>query len=265
MNKPWSDTFVARLKAGDLCVDEACGLVLVCSWPMPSTVQHAHDALRARLAATLPPEAYIYPASTLHCTVATLRAFHAGPLDAAKRRELVEAWTQVLATARAAPKWPAGPFRLRMGMPTFEGSAGIFRYDDIDGAIVAMRECLKTAITAAGGVAAEGVGDRSACRPPSSMPAGEPAPHLPTIVHSTVVRWAAEPQDRAAASTGFESAAKDWTPLEFTVEDGAVAVFESSPYMHMPISDAGVQQLIWWTSKEAKPGEMMQAAVAYGN
>ena len=139
---PWANPTVARLAQDDLCGDDYCGGVLICSWPMPPEVLEAYTAFATRLKAELPPEAYVYPASTLHCTVLTLRAFTGGPLDADARHKLVEAWKPVLATARASASWPTGEFRLRMGPPTLEGAAGIFRYEDSDGAISRMRECL---------------------------------------------------------------------------------------------------------------------------
>ena len=120
----WDNAIIARLAAGDRCTDDFCGAVLVCSWPMPPEVALAYAKLSASLRAALPPEAYIYPASTLHCTVATLRAFTGGPLDADARRRLVAAWTPVLEAARRAPEWPKGEFQLRMGPPTLEGAAG---------------------------------------------------------------------------------------------------------------------------------------------
>ena len=105
------------------------------------------------------------------------------------------------------------------GTPTLEGAAGIFRYKDCDGAIARMRECLHAAITAAGGAPAVGSGDRALARPPPGAP--DPAPHLPDIVHSTAVRWAAEPADRAAALAAFGRAAATWQPLEITVRGAA--------------------------------------------
>ena len=49
---------------------------------------------------------------------------------------------------------------------------------------------------------------------------------MPDIVHSTAVRWAAEPADRQAALAGFDRAAATWQPLEITVR-GAAAVSKS--------------------------------------
>lgn len=242
----WANTTVARLAAGDLCGTDWCGGVLICSWPMPAEVLSAYDAFAARLKAEMPSAAYIYPASTLHCTVLTLRAFTGGPLDEAARKQLIDVWTPVLAAARASPGWPTDDFKLVMGRPTLEGAAGIFRYEDSDGAIGKMRECLHAAITAAGGVAAVGSGDRSQAKPLPGGPAGEhPAPHLPDIVHSTAVRWAAEPDDRAAALASFERAAAAWQPLEIRVR-GARAVLESTPYMHMPYADEQASEHGFW-------------------
>ena len=47
-----------------------------------------------------------------------------------------------------------------------------------------------------------------------------------------LVRWTAEPDDRAAAGEAFARVAQSWTPLELTVPR-ATAVFERVPYMHM--------------------------------
>lgn len=247
---PWANAVVARLAAGELAAlsDEYCGGVLICSWPMPAAVLQAYEAFAASLKEAMPAEAYIYPASTLHCTVLTLRAFPGGPLDANARAALIAAWRPVLAAARADAAWPSGEFMLRMGAPTLEGAAGIFRYEDCDGAIGKMRQCLLRAITASGGAPAIGGGDRSQAKPLPTF-AMEPAPHIPDIVHSTALRWVAEPADQAAAHAAFSRVAAQWTPVEITVR-GARAVLESTPFMHMPYADAGATEHGFWQSEE---------------
>lgn len=235
----WSNPIVARLASKTMLPDEFCGAVLICSWPMPTHVIDAYDQFAAKLRQALPAGAYVYPASTLHCTVLTIRAFPAGPLDANSRQRLADAWTAVLEAARRSPGWPSEPsFRLRMGAPTLEGAAGIFRYEDCDGAVAKMRACLRDAIRDFGGAAVIGGGDKSLGKPIAafSLP-GDPAPHIPDIVHSTAVRWAAEPADRTAALEAFKEAAAAWAPLEVNVR-GCKAVFESTPFMHMPWTDA---------------------------
>ena len=247
---PWANSTVARLAAGDLASlsDEFCGAVLICSWPMPAEVIEAYEAFSTKLKAVMPPEAYIYPAKTLHCTVLTLRAFPGGPLDAAARDALVEAWRPVLVAARANPSWPSGDFTLRMGKPTLEGAAGIFRYEDVDGAIGKMRECLRVAIIDAGGIPAIGGGDRSQARPLPKFNV-QPAPHLPDIVHSTALRWSAEPTSTDAALAAFTEVAADWKPLDIKVRSTR-AVLESTPFMHMPYNDTQASEHGFWRSEE---------------
>ncbi|CAE7195087.1 unnamed protein product, partial [Symbiodinium pilosum] len=172
--------------------------------------------------------AYVYPGHTLHCTVCTLRAFLAGPMSPELRQSTAESWSRILDAARKDAAWPTGPIVLKMGRPTLEGSAGIFRYEDTAGAVAAMRKALRGAILAAGGEPAEGGGDRSRAKPPSGTPEGEPAPHIPDIVHSTVLRWTAEPADRAAAQEAFARVAESWEPLEI-VATAPRAVFEDIP------------------------------------
>eukprot|EP00962_Isochrysis_galbana_P006033 scaffold1638_cov98-Isochrysis_galbana.AAC.1 len=267
----WLNPVVARLASGDRCEGEYCGLLLVCSWPMPPAVREQALAFAAALTAEtqhaaqpLPAGAYVYPPSTLHCTVATLRPFTAGPLVGSRRDEELDRWRSVLTSARQDPDWPSGHFRLRMRQPTLEGAAGIFRYDDCDGAVVRMRAALHRAIeqvrsrvpvplspsrrvflerkrtqagwrpvtspqtpsphAQAGGRAAEGGADRSLARPLPGSPAGTSAPHLPDIVHSTVLRWAAEVPypERPAARAAFGRAAATVAPVTFSVSGGAV-------------------------------------------
>lgn len=76
----------------------------------------------------------------------------------------------------------------------------------------------------AGGRAAEGGADRSLARPLPGSPAGTSAPHLPDIVHSTVLRWAAEVPypERPAARAAFGRAAATVAPVTFSVSGGAV-------------------------------------------
>ena len=119
---PLSNAIVARLKAKDTCGFDVCGLLLVTNWPASEALCARYAELRAALAAAKdwPAErAYLYPPSTLHCTVATLRAFTGGPLDSSDRESEAARWRAVLDAARAMPEWPAGAsFRLRVGPPT---------------------------------------------------------------------------------------------------------------------------------------------------
>ena len=234
---------MARLASQGVPAGEFCGLVLACSWPMPRDVLEAYEALRAELLEAMPPQAYLYPGSTLHCTVLTLRAFTAGSLDGEARERVLTSWGPVLDAARSSTEWPSGPFRLLMKRPTLEGSAAIFRYEDSDGAVARMRGCLRRAIADAGGLAAEGP-RRDGALPLPGSPEGDPAPHLPDIVHSTVLRWGAEPEDRERALQAFDRAAERWEPREVLVPC-AKGILEDVPYMHVAGGDGNV----WWRSE----------------
>ena len=244
----WANPTVARLATrDDLDGENVCGLVLVCAWPMPSNVRERVAALGRKLLAVLPSEAYVYPPATIHCTIATLRAFTHGPMDDADVEACVKLWKPVLDVASSSPSWPDMPFRLRMNAPTLEGPAGIFRYDDVDGAITHMRAAIRDAIVEAGGSPVVGGGDRSIGRP---LPGGgQVSPHIPDIVHSTVVRWKGEPNDRESAIVEFERVAEGWTPIEVTVSR-VTAVLERVPYMHMLVDDAArsPDDYIWWST-----------------
>eukprot|EP00435_Cladocopium_sp_Y103_P064119 s445_g25.t1 len=233
----WANPVVASLALGDVVPGKMKGLVLNCSWPMPREVQDAYDNFRERLKDAMPKEAYIYPSSTLHCTICTFRAFTAGPLE---DEGAIGRWCSVLEKAKASEHWPKGSFRLKMGRPTLEGSAGIFRFEDLDGSIAAMRQALREAIVAQGGQAAEGI-DWSKAKTLPGTPEGEAKPHLPDIVHSTVLRWTAEPSSREEAMEIFRKISETWEPMEVVVTV-AKAVLEDIPYMHIPDDKAHV----WW-------------------
>ena len=65
----WANPIVARLAVKDLAAGEYCGLVLVCSWPMPDSVQAAYAAFAEKLTRAMPSAAYVYPSTSLHCTL----------------------------------------------------------------------------------------------------------------------------------------------------------------------------------------------------
>eukprot|EP00443_Scrippsiella_acuminata_P101021 CAMPEP_0115704324 /NCGR_PEP_ID=MMETSP0272-20121206/69597_1 /TAXON_ID=71861 /ORGANISM="Scrippsiella trochoidea, Strain CCMP3099" /LENGTH=96 /DNA_ID=CAMNT_0003145299 /DNA_START=23 /DNA_END=309 /DNA_ORIENTATION=- len=93
----WANPTVDRLAKDEVPAGEFCGLVVNCSWPMPADVVARYEAFRGELVAAMPAEAYIYPASTLHCTACTLKAFTSGgPLAGAEARDAARArWEPV--------------------------------------------------------------------------------------------------------------------------------------------------------------------------
>ena len=219
---PWANADVARLAAGDP-TNPCCGVLLVC-WPLG--LPRALDGVD--------PAAYAMPAAHLHVTVATLRNYTAADLPAGspERASTTAAWVAVLDRARAHPAWPRGPFRLGFDEPTFRGNCATLRVSDASGAISAMREALGAAVADRGGRAVVGGEARDRGRPPRGAPTTDPAPHIPDICHSMILRWSAEPQDRAAARAAFARVAANWAaPVAVDVARVA-AVYEEAPFMH---------------------------------
>lgn len=245
----WVNPIVSRLSSGDFCEDEFCGLILACSWPMPAAVLDQYAIFSAELKTALPSQAYVYPSSTLHCTVCSLRPFTAGPMNAETQDRLKAAWFPVLEAAKT--KWGGEKFRLKMRKPTLEHTGvGVFRFDDVDGGVAALRAALMAAIEDAGGRAAVGGADRSLARPvlgaeePILGDAGGAGPHVPDIVHTTLVRWAGEVEEEQAVFEAFRTVADGWDEIELEV-DVVQAVLEDRPYMHLPTDGSRV----WWTAE----------------
>eukprot|EP00965_Chrysotila_dentata_P080665 2661478-Pleurochrysis_carterae.AAC.3 len=92
----WANPVVRRLahaqaKNSVMCADDqsssdpadedkydVCGLLLICSWPMPEHIMAQASVFCTELRAALPDGAYVYPPSSLHCTISTLRPFSTG-------------------------------------------------------------------------------------------------------------------------------------------------------------------------------------------
>lgn len=260
-----ANPIVARLAARSpgWAAPDYCGLLLITNWQAPEEVRLRYAEVRKALEAAIPSCGYLYPPSTLHCTIATLRAFTGGPLDGDIRVEEADRWRAVLDAARAMPDWPEGSFRLKLMAPVLEGACGIVKYTEIGGTkhIEQMRACVRKAIQAAGGLAAEGSGSRDKARALPGAPSKEPPPHIPDIVHSTVLRWASEPTESelAAAHAAFKMVAATWQPIEMTVDSGALAVFEDVPFMHIPYTP----NQIFWRSRKPKAPKAPPAPAAW--
>ena len=78
---PWANDVVAKLAAGAPADADTCGLLLICSWPMPEIVQAAYTAFAEKLRAALPPERVRLPGEH-----AALHDFHAAPVHGGTRR-----------------------------------------------------------------------------------------------------------------------------------------------------------------------------------
>ena len=74
-------------------------------------------------------------------------------------------------------------------------------------------------------------------------------------MHSTVLRWAAEPTaaELKEAQTAFKAIAATWRPIEMTVDSGCVGVFEDVPFMHIPHS---ASQIFW--RSEARASDLIR-------
>ena len=161
---------------------------------MPPAAARVFRALAAELRSRMPKSpttrvaAYALPPPTLHCTIATLRPFRAARrASSALDAELVTVWRPLLDAAAADPQWPAAPFRLRWQRPTLGRACSISHAEDVDGAVVAMRACIRRACEQRNGVPAEGI-DRRGARAVDGVDAANIS-HIPDIVHTSLMRW----------------------------------------------------------------------------
>lgn len=223
-----ADPLAAQLAAGER--PETYGLTVVAGWPAPADLRTAYTAWAAQLAAALPGEPLlVYPADHLHVTVATLASFRSGHLREAAmdvRDHHRRLWTQVLQAAvdeaRAAGRWP-NAFALEPARPFLSAAAGCLSYTDAGGQLAAIREVVRRARQL-----------MQAAHP--EVPVGEPQDfNVPTIAHSTVLRFAQAPTAPQKVAEAFEQAAAQWLAVAPPLVIGEVVLaVEDRPYMHVP-------------------------------
>ena len=210
------------------------GLVLALSFPPESRAATTFAALAAELAARMPSSStaagYPMPSSTLHCTIATLRPFKARRRSAtALEAELDTVWRPLLDEAAADAEWPSRPITLCWLRPQSLGATcTIARVDDVGGAVLAMRACIRRAIARQGGIAKEGVGSLDASTPcPVDGVAADSISHIPDIMHTSLLRWA-DANPAAEVVDGFR---------DDVLPDGAEVAFAAAVEACWPTSD----------------------------
>jgi len=147
--------------------------------------QTQYDALRSSLACE--PAIFTYKPEYLHCTIATLASFKSLHLDASvpnspSGSRIATAFTNALQKAFDATSDFPSPFSLIVEKPELHTAAGILRLSDPSGSLAAIRKCVSIAahdeqLEAAGYDAEKG------------------RFQVPDIIHSTFLRFGAQPSE----------------------------------------------------------------------
>ena len=213
------------------------GLVVVCHWPPSPEFQKWYDETWLPTVRTCfdkadlldgdednhspPPSVYLYPSKYLHITIATLY-----PMKSISKAEtdmsyegLETQYSELLERASRRPDWPRQNFQIRLDRAQLGSKAGILLWKDLSGGIEQVRNCLKKE---------------------AQTPADQIAIHsIPSIVHSTFVRYAKVPSTPASAVQ--ERFQQHCLPLAETFsKENAISVSNISlaceriPYMHIP-------------------------------
>jgi hypothetical protein len=232
-----ADPLVAPLVNADGSDDATFGLVVNAGWPAHPDLQEQYlfefrsavsDCFDEVDTEGFEPAVYLYPASTLHVTVATFHAFTLPPSQTVSEDVLAEQWKSVFDAATAMPEWPTLPLQLNIDRAQIGKRAGILLWKDTSGGMDAMRQCIQTAAKQL---------------EPQLQAAGVSLDTLkiPGIVHSTFLRFYQVPttpgkviQERFQEQVVPKM--QEMFPVPYPVT-AAKLVCERRPYMHIPDDD----------------------------
>eukprot|EP00752_Nemacystus_decipiens_P003111 g2881.t2 len=180
----------------------------------------------------------VYDGEYTHCTCATLSSFknprsvffHASPAD---RERIIHAWHQSLEAALAQTKG-LHPFEIVFRSLETSPAATFLRADDASDGMESLRSAVKEAACnpELGELSAELEDKYSSAHP--ELCSLKDALHVPSIIHSTMMRIAVQPSGPAEKrlSEGLADLGARWEPA--TVKVGAMSlVHEKHPYMHL--------------------------------
>jgi hypothetical protein len=214
------------------------GLVVSAGWPAHPDLQECYLRFRSAVSQCFDAvdvqgskygdAVYLYPASALHVTVATLHSFTQPPSLIASEDVLAEQWKSVFEAATKMPEWPKLPLQLCIDRAQIGTRAGILLWKEVSGGMDVMRQCIQTA---------------SKQLEPQLQAAGVALDTLsiPSIVHSTFLRFYQVPttpgpviQERFQQHVVPQM--KQMFPMPYKVT-AAKLVCERRPYMHIPDDD----------------------------
>jgi hypothetical protein len=228
---------------------ETFGLVLVAGWPkfrndilkpyyrLKASVELCFDEsdVASYERAKVPP-VYLYPATALHVTVATLHSINEqdpGVLVPTERQnQLKAAWTNVVRQASQLQEWPTAPLELVLDSAQIGTRAGILLWNETTGGIESMRQCIRT-ICNTPSIRDELHKDYNISVDDTLM--------LPSIIHSTFLRFYRVPETPATVvqqrfRETVQPRLREFFPSPIRVTT-ATLVCERIPFMHIPADD----------------------------
>lgn len=184
--------------------------------------------MKEALAPLVADGAYVYDVPFLHVTTASLlafpeatRAYRTPEAQAEVERAIVAAMER---ECTAEQGFPTRAFPLVYESVSLGDRAAILRLADPTGSVAAIRSCVAR-------LRADPELERLGVFDPEHGNF-----KIPNIVHSTFLRFVAEPRDPAAFRARFDDVAQRWTPVTVWATSIA-AVRESVPFMHLDVTD----------------------------
>ena len=215
-------------------VSGVSGVVVCGGWGWPTLAANADASaafagLSSQLA-TLDKAVHMYPPHALHLTLATLSSFknphdaYGQALPGPERNHFRRTWARALGE-HLRPQVHLGPIKLVAERLELSSAAGFLVFTDPSGRVASIRAAVRLALRT---VMLDAIISGLDKRTLNSVQTGL---HIPDIIHSTVLRFAAPPTNPVRFQQGFASIAQAWQPIEVQIEVLAL-VEEIVPFMH---------------------------------
>ena len=190
------------------------GVNLACLYPFPPEVLEIYDKVSAQLVA-LDPGVYLYPHWETHVTIATLINFTQHILPAPQQVAELKTLMAKIVTQLQKTFEDVEPFELWIEQPVISRKAAILPLSDPNDAISRIRQRL-----------AEHLARDSSLQ----KTLAELGLNIPTLVHSTIMRFKKVPEDTQRFLSQFDEISRDVPRSKMRVNEIYITT-ETNPYM----------------------------------
>jgi hypothetical protein len=193
-------------------IQKSIGLNIAMSWPLPTTMAKDYRKL-AKALEKIDSGLYVYPYLRTHVTIATLVNFKEHIEPSKEEIMMMKRMADEIA-ARIIPLFDVGstldlkPFTISVGPPVLSSRAAFLPMQNPTGEILRLRTRLSELL------------------PKSYLS----SICIPTLIHSTFLRFRSPPRDAARFSSEFDRIASTWQPREATIDE-FLLTSETKPYM----------------------------------
>ena len=213
------------------------GIVLVGNWPPKLSTTRHYEKLITQVKECFdpedyesesgqPPAVYLYPARTLHITIATFTPFHISKLS--NKEIFAQSCKEIMEKSFARKDWPKEPFQVEIDRAQIGAKAGIMLWENEDGTIEKMRKIILEEYNKLFETNSDVLNNRELT--------------VPGIIHSTFMRFGRIPKTNGVLVQerfGEINIKELFERTKIEIDSVRLAI-ERYPYMHIPFNERHV-------------------------